>query len=147
MGPVDYEKYKFKLRSLPNSKTFTRYGDAFMYYIAVLGVYNLITICLFVDGFKLQFPALFIIALPVLFVHVYMSIEREYKNVNREVLKEAVIYIRLNQLQSLKEKVELNPEILNEKFDKKSLLYWARHHKNIQAHSYLIGELKRLKRL
>lgn len=64
---------------------------------------------------------------------------------NRETLKEVVIHIRLKRIQSLKEMLEENPEILNEKYHQKSLLYWAKHHNNVQAHSLIISELKKLR--
>ncbi|MGZ3790610.1 MAG: hypothetical protein ACXVCQ_18945 [Bacteriovorax sp.] len=93
-----------------------------------------------------RMPALFVVAIPLVFIHVYSSIESEYRNVTRDTIKEVIVHIRLRQLQLLKEKIKDNPEILKEKLDKKSLFYWAKYHKNLQAHSFLIGELKKLQR-
>lgn len=93
-----------------------------------------------------RIPALFVVAIPLVFIHIYTSIENEYRNVTRDTIKEVIVHIRLGQFQSLKEKIEDNPEILKEKLDKKSLFYWAKNHKNLQAHSLLIGELKKLQR-
>lgn len=146
MKPIDLDKYKFKLRSLPNSKTFPRYFNSFMYFLAALAVYNLVAICLFYNDFMPRMPVLFVVAIPLTFIHVYTCIEREYRNVTRDTIKDVIIHIRLGQFQSLKEKIEDNPEILKEKLDKKSLFYWAKHHKNLKAHSFLIGELKKLQR-
>lgn len=143
MKAIDWEKYKFKLRSLPNYKTMPRYFHSAMLFLALLAVYNFISICLFYDDFMPRLPAPFIIAIPLIFIHVYTSIESEYKNVTRETVSEAVVHIRLKRLQSLKEMLEENPEILNGKYKKKSLLYWARHHKNFQAHALIISELKK----
>lgn len=134
-----------KLRSLPNSKTLPKYFHSFMCFVAVLCAYNFITICLFYDGFTPRIPTLFIVAFPLIFFHTYSGIERAYRNVTRDTLKDVIVHIRLKQFQSLKEKIEDNPEILKEKLNKKSLLYWAKHHKNLKAHALLIGELKKLK--
>ena len=144
MKPINFEKYKFKLRSLPNSKTFLRYFNCFMLYISALAIYNFIAICLIYDDFMPRIPALFVLAIPVILIHVYNSIESGYKNVSRDTVKETIVHIRLGQFQSLKEKIEDNPEILRKKIDDKSLLYWAKHYNNLQAHSLLIGELKKL---
>ncbi len=146
MKPIDFDKYKFKLRSLPNWKTFPRYFHSSMYFLAALSVYNFIAICLFYDDFIPRIPALFVLAIPLIFIHIYTSSESEYRNVTRDTIKEVIVHIRLRQFQSLKEKIEDNPEILKEKLDKKSLFYWAKHHNNLEAHSFLIGELKKLQR-
>lgn len=146
MKPIDFDKHKFKLRSLPNSKTFPQYFNSFMYFLAALGAYNFIAICLFYDGFRPRVPALFVVAIPLVFIHVYNSIESEFRNVTRDTIKDVIVHIRLRQFQSLKEKIEDNPEILKEMLNKKSLLYWAKHHKNLQAHSLLIEGLKKLQR-
>ncbi|MBC7538688.1 MAG: hypothetical protein H7281_07705 [Bacteriovorax sp.] len=146
MKPINFDKYKFKIRSLPNSITFPRYFKGFMYFLAVWAAYNFIAICLFYDGFIPRLPDLFVVAIPLAFIHIYTSIESEYKNVTRETIKEVIINIRLSQFQMLKEKIETNPEILKEKLNNKSLLYWAKHYKNLQAHSLLLEELKKLQR-
>lgn len=86
-------------------------------------------------------PAIFII--PIGFFHLYNTIEGEYKNVKRDTFKDVVVHIRLNQTQSLIEKLEENPEILSESYNKKSLLYWARHHNNLKAHSIILEQLKK----
>ncbi|MEA9357242.1 hypothetical protein SHI21_13540 [Bacteriovorax sp. PP10] len=145
MKKIDFNKYKFKLRSLPNSKTASRYLEAVIYFIIIFVIYNFINICLFSDGFMPTLPALLVLALPIGFIHVYSTIETEYKNVKRDTFKEVIVHIRLRQTQSLIEKLEDNPEILNEKYQKKSLLYWAKHYKNIQANSIIIEQMKKPK--
>lgn len=135
-----------KLRSLPNSKTFPRYFESAMYFLAVLAVYNLIYILLISSGFTPSMPIVFWLAIPCIFIHVYNSIESEFKDVNRDKLRETVTFIRLKQMQSLKEKLEDNPEILYEPYKKKSLLYWARHHNNVEANSLIIELMKNSKK-
>jgi hypothetical protein len=146
MKPIEFDKYKFKLRSLPNWKNFPRYFNCLMYFWAVLAVYNFIAICLIYDDFVPRMPALFVLAIPLILIHTYTSIENEFKNVTKDKIKEVVICIRLKQFQSLKEMIEDNPEILKEKIDKKSLLYWAKHYKNLPAHALLIGEMRKLQK-
>ncbi len=145
MKPVDWERYKFKLRSLPNTKTFPRYFESAMYFLAALAGYNFIAICMFVDDFTLTMPAPFVLAIPIIFCNIYFSIENEYKNVNRDTMREAVVHIRLKQTQALIEKLENNPEILQLAYKKKSLLYWARYHQNLEANSIIIQMMKKTK--
>ncbi|QDK42657.1 hypothetical protein DOM21_14600 [Bacteriovorax stolpii] len=142
----DFGKYALKLRSLPNSKNIRRYLDCLMYYMAVLAAYNLITICLVYDDFTPRFPALFALAIPVLFFYTYHTLENEFKNVTRDMVKDVITYIRLKQTQSLIETLEENPEILQGTYKKKSLLYWARHHKNLEANSIIIDVMKKQKK-
>lgn len=146
MKTINFEKYKFKLRSLPNSKTFPRYYHCFMLFMGALAVYNFIAICLIYDDFTPRIPALFVIAIPLILIHIYNSIESDYKNVSRDTVKEVIVHIRLGQFQSLKEKIEDNPEILKKTINDKSLLYWAKYYKNLEAHSLLVGELKKMQR-
>ncbi|TDP52545.1 hypothetical protein C8D79_2310 [Bacteriovorax stolpii] len=117
-----------------------------MYYMAVLAAYNLITICLVYDDFTPRFPALFALAIPVLFFYTYHTLENEFKNVTRDMVKDVITYIRLKQTQSLIETLEENPEILQGTYKKKSLLYWARHHKNLEANSIIIDVMKKQKK-
>lgn len=145
MKPFNFSQYKFKLRSLPNSKNFSRYLERFIYFLLVLVIYNFINICLFVDGLMPSLPAPFVFALPIIFIHLYCTIENEYKNVTRDTFKDVIVYIRLRQTQSLIETLENNPEIINENYNKKSLLYWARHYKNTQANSIIIEQMKKSK--
>lgn len=139
----DLEKHKYKLRSLPNFNTAGKYIDALICFGAVLAGYNFIAICLIYDDFTPRMPAIFIVALPLMLFHVYSKIESEYVNVDRDRMKDVIVHIRLNQMQSLKEKLESNPEVLSGSYDNKSLLYWARHHKNLEAHSLILNEMKK----
>ena len=95
-------------------------------------------ICLVYNDFTPRVPSLFILAIPVVFVYTYASIESEFKVVTRDKLKDIIVFIRLGQNQSLKERIVYNPELLKEKLDKKSLFSWAKHYKNLEAHSFLI---------
>lgn len=140
---MDLEKYKFKFRSLPNTKTLPRYFESGMYFLSFLAVYNFFAICLLVDGFSLSMPAPFVLAIPVMFLNVYFAIENEYKNVNRDTMREAIVYIRLKQTQALIEKLDENPEVLFQSYKKKSLLYWARHHQNLEANTVIIEHMKK----
>ncbi len=140
---ADLEKFKFKLRSLPNSKTFPRYLDRFVFFMAIYFIYNFITICLFYDGFALRTPTVFILAFPIIFLQLYSTIEYEFRNVSRDKIKDTIIHIRLGQTQSLIETLEENPEILKATYNKKSLLYWARHHQNIEANTLIIDMMKK----
>lgn len=139
----NFEQYKFKLRSLPNTKNFRRYLDGFMYYIATLAAFNFFSICILQDDLSPTLPPLFVLALPIGFFNIYFSIETEFKNVNKDSVREAIIHIRLKQTQSLVDKLEEHPEILYESYNKKSLLYWARYHKNIEANSIIIERMKK----
>ena len=65
---------------------------------------------------------------------------------SKDTFKEIVVHIRLNQTQSLIERLEENPEIIKSRFDKKSLLYWARHYKNLEAHKIIIEQMKKAPR-
>lgn len=145
MKKINFNKYKFKLRSLPNSKTAPRYLEYIIYFILVFVIYNFIYICLFSDGFAPTLHPLMVLALPIGFIHLYSTIENEYKNVKRDTFKEVIVFIRLKQHQSLIETLEDNPEILNERYDKKGLLYWAKHYKNVQANSIIIEQMKKPK--
>lgn len=145
MLPINFKKYKFKLRSLPNEKNGLKYLEAFTYLLVVFLIYNIVYICLFSDGFMPTLPILFILSIPIVFLYVYEGIEKEFQNVSRETFKEIIVYVRLKQNQSLKEKLEMNPEILKETYKKKSLLYWAKYYNNLQANSIIIKEMKRPK--
>lgn len=143
MKTIDFNKYKFKLRSLPNSKTLPRYIESYNYWFLALVIFNFIDICLFSEGLMPTIPAPFVFAIPIVFVHIYTTLENEYKNVSRDTFKEVIVFIRLKQSQSLIETLEDNPELLKEHYNKKSLLYWARHYKNIEANSIIIEQLKK----
>lgn len=143
---MDLEKYKFKLRSLPNTKNFSRYFESGMYFISFLAIYNFIAICVFVDDFTLTMPAPFVLAIPVMFLNVYFSIESEFKSVSRDTMKGAIVHIRLKQTQALIEKLDENPEILFQSYKKKSLLYWARYHQNLEANSIIIERMKKVRK-
>lgn len=145
MKAINLEKYKFRLRSLPNSKTFSRYFDAYMCFLAIYFAYNFVTICLFKDGFMFSLPVLFVFAIPLLFLKVYSDIEGEFKNIQRDTIKDVIVHIRLKQQQSLIEKLEDHPEMLTATYKKKSLLYWARHHKNLEANALIISLMKKKK--
>ncbi len=145
MNSINIEKYKFKRRSLPNSKNFKRYLEAYIYYFLFLVIYNFVEICLFSDGLMPTIPAPFVFAIPILFVHIYKTIENEFKNVHKDTFREIVTHIRLKQTQSLIEKIEDHPEILKETFNNKSLLYWAKHYNNIHANTILTKQLHKLK--
>jgi hypothetical protein len=138
MMQINLEKYKFKSRSLPNTKTFSRYFESYAYFLTVFCIYNFVDICLFKKGLAPSLPAVFLFAIPLIFVNIYNNIEEEYKNVSSNTLKDIIVHIRLKQSQSLIEKLECNPEILKENYKKKSLLYWAHHYKNTQANAIII---------
>lgn len=146
MSLIALEKYKLKLRSLPNSHTFSRYLNAFMYFLAVLAAYNFIAICLIYDDFMPRVPGLFLLAIPAIFYYTYHSIENEFLSITPDKMKEVIVHIRLKQKQSLIEKLEANPEVLYGAYNKKSLLYWARHHNNVEANAIIIEHMKRGKK-
>lgn len=139
-------KFKLKARSLPNSQTFSRYFNAFMYFLAVLAAYNFVAICVIYDDFMPRVPGLFLLAIPAIFYYVYNSIESEFLRITPDKMKDVIVHIRLKQKQSLIEKLQDNPEILFGSYNKKSLLYWARHHKNVEANAIIIEHMKRAKR-
>lgn len=143
MKVINLEKYKFRLRSLPNSKTFSRYFEAYMYFFAIYLAYNFVTICLFRDGFMPSLPVPFVLAIPLLFLKIYSNIEYKFRNIQRDTIKDVIILIRLKQNQSLREKLEDHPEMLTATYKKKSLLYWAKHHKNVEANSLIISLMKK----
>lgn len=135
-----------KLRSLPNFKTASRYIDAFATFIAFLGIYNLVSICLIQDDFMPTFPTVFAIVLLLRLIHVYSTIENEYRYYSRDKVQDVVVHIRLKHHQALKEKLADNPELLNAKYDNRSLLAWAKHYKNREANSIIIQRLRSLKK-
>lgn len=146
MKPINFEKYKFKLRSLPNYRTIPRYWRYYVLLFLAYVIYNFVTICLFSRDFTPSLPAVFVLAIPIMFIHIYYTIENEFLFVSKDTFKEIVVHIRLNQTQSLIERLEENPEIIKSRFDKKSLLYWARHYKNLEAHKIIIEQMKKAPR-
>lgn len=142
MTSIDFEKYKFKLRSLPNSRNISRYVDGYICFFAFWLAYNFVTICLFYDGFMFTFPVPFVLGVPLLFIKIYTTIENEFKNITRDNIKDVIVLIRLKQNQSLVEKLEDHPEMLTALYKKRSLLYWAKHHNNVKANAIIIGLMK-----
>ena len=128
---------RFKSRSLPNSKTLGRYLTALMVFIAVLGVYNFIYICLIANDFKIVIPDLILIALPMVFVTIYHKIENEYKAVSRHDILKILMFIQVGHSQALSEALDERPELLSQKYQRKSLLYWAKYYNNKDAHSII----------
>lgn len=137
------DKYYFKFRSLPNSNTFPKYFERFVYFMAVLFVYNFISICLIKDDFSFTIPNLFALAFPLVFLHLYSTIESDFQDLNKDKVKDVIVLIRLKQHQSLVEKLGENPELLKSIYRKKSLLSWAKYHNNLEAHSIIIGLIKK----
>lgn len=88
-------------------------------------------------------PVPFVLAIPLIFLKIYSKIEYEFRNIQRDTIKDAVVHIRLKQNQSLREKLEDHPEMLTVTYKKKSLLYWAKHHNNVEANSLIISLMKK----
>lgn len=147
MDYLDLKAHLPKLRSLPNSKNIHRYMESFFNWMLSFVIYNFVYICFVAEDLTPQFPVAFFVVLPFMFVHIYAELEAEYRQVNRETMKEVVIYIRLKQNQSLKEKLEEHPEILKQRLDNKSLLYYAKKYKNLSAHSLIISQERKHSRV
>lgn len=143
MNFSELNKYFFKLRSLPNSQTMPLYFERFVYFMAVLFVYNFISICLFQKDFSFTIPTMLVLAFPIIFLHLYSTIESNFKDINKDKIKDVIVLIRLKQHQSLIEKLQDNPELLKSIYNKKSLLSWAKHHNNLEAHSIIINLMKK----
>ncbi|MBC7538452.1 MAG: hypothetical protein H7281_06505 [Bacteriovorax sp.] len=132
------KKYSFKLRSLPNENNFGRYFTAYLYLIFAYLAFNFIHICLFSDGFGFEFPSILAVIIPIIFIHIYTSLENDFKKVTKDDLKNVVTLIRTNHYQSLFEVLSTKPEILNVKYKNKSILYWAKYYQNPKANSVII---------
>lgn len=143
---MNLDKFKFRLRSLPNSKTFRLYLDHYAVLFLTYAIFNLVYVCVISDGFEPAFQGPFIIAIPIIFIHVYSIIETGHKNVSRDDMKDAIVHIRLNHTQSLLEKLEQNPEMLKVTYQNKSLLYWAKHYKNAHANSIIINQMRKVQK-
>ncbi len=132
------KKYGLKLRSLPNPSNLSKYFDAYFKTIFPYLILNFVYVCLKPEGFGFIFPAYILIIIPVVFFHVYYCNEIEYKIVTKADLEKVISLIRINHHQSLLEELTNQPEILNVKYKKKSLLYWAKHYRNPKANSIII---------
>lgn len=125
-------------RSLPtNSYNFIKYFNAYMKLLIVFTVYNLINIMFVRDDFQITFPVFFWLAIPIIFFHVYGRIENNYRKVDKDDMKKVIVLIRLRHSQLLEAELNEKPEVLKKKYKNKSLIYWAKHYNNVQAHSII----------
>lgn len=135
---------RFKSRSLPNSKTMGKYLTAFLFFVALLGVYNFIYICLIAHDFRVVFPDLILLAIPIVFVTIYHKIENEYKAISRHDTLKILMFIQVGHSQALSEALDERPELLSQKYQRKSLLYWTKYYKNTEAHSIIAKRMASL---
>lgn len=112
-----------------------------MLWLAALGVFNLFYICLISDGLMPTMPTFFVLAFVVLMVTIYYQIEGEYKTVDKDDVGNIVMLIQLKRSQSLVEALELKPEVLNQKYKRKSLIEWTKYYQNHEAHSIIIKQM------
>ena len=137
--------FGIKLRSLPNKYTIERYLMAFTLPIIALFFYKVLEICM-ADGdkFPLALPDIVVFIFPLLFFGVYYNIEIDYKKVDKYDVKKIVMLIQVKHLQELREELALKPEVIKCKYKNKSLIYWAKHYNNPQAHT-IIAKFMNLK--
>lgn len=135
----------FKIRSLPNLKTFKRYLSSFLILLAIVFAYNFIHITMIDDGFHIVVPDLMLFAVPIIFITTYHQIESEYKHIDFRDVGKAVMYIQLKRPQALSEELNERPELLNHKYKNKSLIYWAKYYNNKEAHSIITKHMRGIK--
>lgn len=91
-------------------------------------------------------------AMPVFIIMVFLCfyyrfLARFGKEIDHMVAKKYISYslvncIQLHHNQSLKEYLMAEPRLIDSLYKKKSLLFWAAHYKNYEAHKLIIALMK-----
>jgi hypothetical protein len=137
-------KFPYKFRSLPNSNTIQEYFDLTIYIAGFWFVYNFIYICVFSSGFSPEFPAWFLVAVPVIYLRKYYQIENRKSTITTDDFKDLIIDLRQKQFQVFREKLEDRPEFLSTKYKGHSLLYWCKKYNDKNANRIAIESIKKL---
>ena len=90
------------------------------------------------------FPPLLILFPVYLLMITHQQLLLEHERDQPERIGQVILCIQMNHLQTLTEMFEDDPELLTQKYKKKSLHFWCKHYNNTKAHA-LILELTKQK--
>jgi hypothetical protein len=82
-----------------------------------------------------------IVCVPIIFVIVYSRIEAELCDVNHADIYSIITLIQMKHSQELFDELARRPELLKRKYKNKSLLFWAKHYNNLEAHSIITKQM------
>lgn len=136
------KRFGINSRSLPNEKNFKIYYDICIYPVCFFGGFNFLNIIFIIDGIDFEFPKIFIVIFAITFFEAYSRVEREHKVDALNDVRKIILYIQMNHLQSLTEELIIKPEISEKKYRNRTLLYWAKHYKNVEAHKIILRTIK-----
>ncbi len=106
-------------------------------------VFNFIYITLFASGdnFIPIIPEYFLLAIPIIFATVYFRIENSYRSISKQQMGQLVMLIQLKHNQTLIRELDEIPEAIHHKYQKKSLVFWAKYYNNVEAHSIITKKM------
>ncbi len=125
--------------------------NAHIYYLTFLNPFTLAGIIL---KSKCPFTAfIFVygnfINLKLMPLSTAVIIYQTYLNLKREIpvfdlhSSRLIYFIQSNHLESLKTELEFNPSYSKLLYKKKSLLFWCKHYKNVNAHTMIVEYMKK----
>lgn len=132
---------RLKKRSAPNDKNWMEYFIFFLHpHLYVHVDENIILLAL--STLTLFSPKAIFIFIPAVFYRIYSNSEYEIRRNKGGDAREVVNLIQHGHMQSLKEKIELDPDLLEATYKNKSLLYWSKYYNNYKAHKFIIDQIK-----
>lgn len=139
--------FKLKRRSAPNSKNWHRY---FIFFLCPITFFTIdrspfvlvMTLISIVSSLNENYtPTLALIVL--IMFRIYQMSEDEFNENKGWDGNELAYYIRIRHNQSLIERLHRDPTLIHATYKKKSLLYWCKRYKNLEAHKIIIAHLKK----
>ena len=133
---------KIQRRSAPNERTLVYYLFFFFNPFAFFPTFESL---IFVFGtiiLSTFYTKALWLLLPMIIYRIYTVLEYDFKINKSDYARELVTLIQHNHLQSLKERFEIDPNLVDLKYKKQSLLYWAKYYNNHRANTMIIELLK-----
>lgn len=91
---------------------------------------------------SLFYPNAILILISVVFYKVYEKNEKEYFESYDRNPSSLIYLIKMKQNQSLAEILKKEPKLALANHKTKSLLYWCKHYKNVEAHKLILQSMK-----
>ena len=139
------EYFNLKKRSAPNNENWVDYGVFLIFPLAYSFVENNKLNKMMIGtlaAFSMTEWKYYFVLIAFVWYRIYSNSEdsNHFDKVTKAV--ELVTMIQLFHLQSLKEKLELDPTLATLNYKNKSLLYWSKYYENFRAHQMIIDHIK-----